>query len=63
MRVSLHQRISMLEHRQGDKRRRIHIVSATGETDRDRQMAELVGAGIVGAMDGFLCLMGKPLDH
>jgi len=41
--------------------RHIHIVTAADEPDRDRQMAQLVEAGVVGARDGFLCLIGKPL--
>ena len=53
----------MLEQHQGNSTRRIHIVTATDEADRDRQMAKLVEADIIGAQDGFLCLMGKSLVH
>jgi hypothetical protein len=63
MKASLARRISLLEQRQGDSPRRIHIVTATDEPDRDRQMTELVEAVVIGARDGFLCLMGKPLVH
>ena len=63
MKVSLARRISMLEQLHGNTPRRIHIVTATDEPDRDRQMAELVEAGVVGDRDGFLCLMGRSLVH
>ena len=63
MKVSLARRISMLEQLHSNSPRHIHIVTATAEPDRDRQMAELVEAGVVGGRDGFLCLMGKPLVH
>jgi hypothetical protein len=43
--------------------RRIHIVTAVDEPDRDRKMADLVEAGVIGARDGFLCLLGKPRAH
>jgi hypothetical protein len=57
------QRISSLEQRKSSSPRRIHIVTAVDEPDRDRKMADLMDIGVVGARDGFLCLMGKPLVH
>jgi hypothetical protein len=53
----------LLEQHHGNSTRRVHIVTATDEADRDRQMAKLVEADIIGARDGFLCLMGKSLVH
>jgi hypothetical protein len=63
VKVSLARRISLLERRQDDGPRRIYIVTAADEPDRKRQMGELVEAGVIGARDGFLYLMGKPLVH
>ena len=59
----LARRISLLEQHQGNSPRRIHIVTAVDEPDRDRKMADLVEAGVIGARDGFLCLLGKPRAH
>ena len=60
---SLTRRIALLERHQGNSPRRLQIVTAVDESDRDRQMAELIGAGVFGARDGFLRLMGKLLVH
>ena len=59
----LARRISMLEQHRSNGSRRIHIVTAVNEIDRDQQMADLLEAGVVGARDGFLCLLGRPLVH
>jgi hypothetical protein len=60
MRVDLYRRLALLEARQGNAARRMHIVMATDEDDRRRQVATLVEAGAVGPWDGFLCLTGRP---
>jgi hypothetical protein len=60
MKAALSRRLALLEARQGNAARRMHIVMATNENDRQRQVAELVAAGAVGSWDGFLCLTGRP---
>ena len=57
----LARRISLLDQRKSNSPRRIHIVTAVDEPDGDRQMVELVEAGVVGSRECFLCLVGKPL--
>jgi hypothetical protein len=59
VKTSVARRISLLEQHRGNCPRRIHVVTATDEPDRDRQMAKLVKAGIVGTRAGFLCLIGN----
>jgi hypothetical protein len=59
MKAALSRRLMLLEARQGNAARRMHIVMAIDENDRRRQMAELVAAGAVGPCDGFLCLTGR----
>lgn len=60
MKTALARRIALLEQRKGNSARRVHIVIATDDVDRDRQLAELVAAGAVHAWDGFVCVTGKP---
>lgn len=60
MKAALSRRLALLEARQGNSARRIHIVMATDEDDRQRQVAALVAAGAVGSWDGFVCLTGRP---
>ena len=59
MKASLSRRLSLLESRTGKATRRMHIVTAIDEDDRDRQKAELLASGKAGPSDGFLCLTGK----
>lgn len=59
MKATLYRRLALLEARQGTAARRVHVVTATDEHDRDQQVTELVAAGAVGPLDGFLCLTGK----
>lgn len=63
MKAALSRRLSLLEARQGNAARRMHIVMATNEDDRQRQVAELVAAAAVGPSDGFLCLTGRLNSH
>lgn len=63
MKATLSRRLALLEARQGNPARRMHIVMATNEDDRRRQVAELVAADAVGPWDGFLCLTGRPAAH
>lgn len=63
MKAALSRRLSLLEARQGNAARRMHIVMATNEDDRQRQVAELVAAGAVGPWDGFVCLTGRLEFH
>jgi hypothetical protein len=60
VKAALSRRLALLEARQGNTARRMHIVMAADENDRRRQMAELVAAGAVGPYDGFVCLTGRP---
>ncbi len=59
MKAALSRRLSLLEARQGNAARHMHIFMATNEDDRQRQVAELVAVGAVGSWDGFLCLTGR----
>jgi hypothetical protein len=59
MNAALSRRLALLETRQGNSGRRMHIVMATNDDDRQRQVAELVAAGTVGPWDGFVCLTGR----
>ena len=59
MNAALSRRLALLEARQGNAARRMHIVMATNDDDRQRQVAELVAAGTVGLWDGFVCLTGR----
>lgn len=63
MKAALSRRLALLEARQGNAARRMHIVMATNEDDRQRQVAALVAAGAVGSWDGFLCLTGRPCSR
>lgn len=60
MKAGLSRRLALLEARQGNAARRMHIVMATDEDDRQRQVEGLVAAGAVGQRDGFVCLTGRP---
>jgi hypothetical protein len=60
MKAALSRRLALLEARQSNAARRMHIVMAIDEDDRRRQVATLVGAGAVGPRDGFLSLTGRP---
>lgn len=60
MKAALSRRLSLLESRTGKATRRMHIVTATDEDDRDRQVAEMIASGVVQPSDGFLCLTGYP---
>jgi hypothetical protein len=60
MKAALSRRLAMLEVRQRNAARRMHIVMATDEDDRQRQVAELVAAGAIGPLDGFVCMTGRP---
>jgi hypothetical protein len=63
MKGTISRRLALLEARQGNAARRMHIVMATDENDRQRHVAELVAAGAVGSWDGFLCLTGRPCSR
>jgi hypothetical protein len=58
MKATLSRRLALLEARQGNTARRIHIVVATDVIDSKRRIAELQAVGKVGSRDGFLCLTG-----
>jgi hypothetical protein len=45
MRVDLYRRLALLEARQGNAARRMHMIMATDEDDRQRQVAALVAGG------------------
>jgi hypothetical protein len=63
MKAALSRRLSLLEARQSNAARRMHIVMAANEDDRQRQAAELVAAGSVGPWDGFVYLTGRLTSH
>jgi hypothetical protein len=63
MKATLSRRLTLLEARQGNTARRMHIVMATDKDDRRRQAAELIATGTIGLRDGFLCITGRPLVH
>lgn len=63
MKAALSRRLALLEARQGNTARRMHIVMATDEDDRERQVVKLIAAGAVGPWDGFVCLTGRPAVH
>lgn len=60
MNVALSRRLSLLESRTGKATRQMHIVVATDEDDRDRQIAAMLAADVAKPNDGFLCLTGRP---
>lgn len=60
MKATFSRRLMLLEARQGNAARRMHIVMATDEDDRQQQVDVLVAVGAVGPWDGFLCLTGRP---
>jgi hypothetical protein len=57
----LERRLSVLERRKAQTVRRVHVICATDETDKDRQIAEMLATGILAASDGLLCITGRPL--
>lgn len=64
MKSALSRRLLRLEGRRSNATRRMHIVTATDENDRDRQTAELLASGKAQPRDGFLCLTGRhPTTH
>lgn len=61
-RASIDRRLAAIEARQSGHSRQMHVIIAGDMADRDRQIADLVTAGQVGARDGFLCVLGRPID-
>lgn len=58
--VNLSRRLAALEGRRSRANRRVAIVLATDEADRDRQVAAMLPSGVLGASDGLLCITGRP---
>jgi hypothetical protein len=57
---SLERRLSALELRKAQAVRRVHVICAIDEVDRDSQVAEMVSAGLLASSDGLLCITGRP---
>jgi hypothetical protein len=57
----LERRLRALEHHKAQNARRIHVICASDETDKDRQIAEMLATGVLAASDGLLCITGRPL--
>jgi hypothetical protein len=57
----LERRLSVLERHKAQTTRQVHVICATDETDKDRQIAEMLSAGVLAASDGLLCITGRPL--
>ena len=43
----LERRLSVLESHKAQTTRRVHVICATDETDKDRQIAEMLATGIM----------------
>jgi len=56
----LERRLSALELRKAQAVRRLHVILATDEVDRDSQIAEMVSTGLLLSSDGLLCITGRP---
>jgi hypothetical protein len=56
--MNIERRVALLEQRKSLGNRKVHFIKAIDTTASERQIAELVGAGIVGPCDGILCLIG-----
>lgn len=57
----LERRLTALENRGSLARRRVAIVLAVDEADKERQIAELLSQGLMAASDGLLCITGRPV--
>jgi hypothetical protein len=56
----LGRRLSALERHKFQPARRVHVICATDEADKDRQIAEKLVTGVLAASDGLLCITGRP---
>jgi hypothetical protein len=57
----LERRLSALERHKSQTARQVHVICASDETDKDRQISEMLATGVLAASDGLLCITGRPL--
>jgi hypothetical protein len=57
----LERRLTALEARKALASRRVVTIFAIDETDKDRQVSEMLETGTLTTADGLLCITGRPM--